>query len=280
MGAALALLSSLFWGAADFMAGELSRRRAAVAVAGAAQIVGLVFMVIVALATGAFTSGIAPTEYLGWAVLASVCGLGGLVAFYTALAAGRMGIVSPIAALGVLVPLAVGLLRGDQPTSVQLLGIILAVVGVVLASGPEISGGAGLRPVLLAGAAALLFGAFMVFVAQGSQASAVLTMTAARANSAVLVLVAAAVTRQVGGLQRADAGRLVSIGVLDVSANLLYGLATAAGLLAVVSVLGSVYPVVTALLAALILHERLLPAQYAGVAFALTGVVAISAGGH
>ena len=280
MGAALALLSSLFWGAADFMAGELSRRRAAVAVAGAAQIVGLVFMVIVALATGAFTAGIAPTEYLVWAVLASLCGLGGLVAFYTALAAGRMGIVSPIAALGVLVPLAVGLLRGDQPTPVQLLGIILAVVGVVLASGPEISGGAGLRPGVLAGAAALLVGGFMVFVAQGSQASAVLTMTAARANSAVLVLVAAAVTRQVGGLQRADAGRLVSIGVLDVSANLLYGLATAAGLLAVVSVLGSVYPVVTALLAALILHERLLPAQYAGVAFALTGVVAISAGGH
>lgn len=279
MGAILALLSSLSWGSADFLAGELSRRRAALAVAGAAQIVGLLVMIVVVLASGEAWRDIDPGLYVLPAMAASVCGLGGLVAFYTALASGRMGIVSPIAALGVLVPLGVGLLRGEQPAPIAILGIVLAVVGVVLASGPEISGGTGLRPVVLAVVAAIGFGCFMVFIAIGAQASTVLTMTAQRTTSVLLVLGAVLVARTVGGLQRSDAPRLAAIGVLDVSANLLFGFATAAGLLAVVSVLGSLYPVVTALLAALLLAERLAPAQYVGVAFALAGVAAISFGG-
>lgn len=278
MGAILALLSSGMWGTADFLAGELSRRRVALAVAGAAQIVGLGFMLVVLLVSGEWSAGVPLGSYLGWAVLASFAGLGGLVAFYTALASGRMGVVSPIAALGVLVPLGVGLFSGEQPGAFQYFGIVLAIVGVVLASGPELSGRAGLRPVLLASLAALLFGLFLVFVAQGSQASAVLTMTAQRATSASLVLIAALAARTLGGLQRADTGRLVVIGLFDVGANLLYGLATTMGLLAIVSVLGSVYPVVTVLLAWIVLRERLLPAQYVGVATALIGVALIAGG--
>jgi drug/metabolite transporter (DMT)-like permease len=279
MGALLALASSGMWGTADFLAGELSRRRAALAVAGAAQIVGLGVMILVVLATGAWIDPPAFGSYAGWALLASLTGLGGLVAFYTALASGRMGIVSPIAALGVLVPLAAGLLSGEQPGAVQMVGILFAVVGVVLASGPEISGGAGLRPVLLAGVAALMFGLFFVFAARGSASDAVLTTTVQRACSTVLVLLMALVARSIGGLQRGDSGRLVVIGLFDVGANLTFGLASTLGLLAVVSVLGSVYPVVTVLLAWWVLKERLMPAQYAGVAAALVGVACIAGGG-
>ena len=278
MGALLALLSSGMWGSADFLAGELSRRRAAIAVAGAAQVVGLAFMLVVLVISGEYAAGVAFGDYAGWAVLASLSGLGGLVAFYTALAAGRMGIVSPIAALGVLVPLAVGLLTGDQPSALQYLGIVLGIVGVVMASGPELSGGAGLRPVLLAGLAALLFGLFLVFVARGSEASAVLTMTAQRTSSATIAVVVALVVGSIGGLRRADAPRLVSIGVLDVGANLTFGLATTFGMLSVIAVLGSLYPVVTVLLAWLVLKERLLPVQYIGVTTALLGVGLISGG--
>lgn len=276
MGALLALLSSLLWGTGDFLAGYLSRKRSAVAVLGGSQVVGLAVMLVIATATGAWSAN--PRYYLGWAALASISGLLGLLAFYTALAGGRMGVVSPIAALGVLVPLAAGLLAGEIPSTVQYLGIVLAIVGVVLASGPEVSGATGARPVLLAAFAALCFGLFLVFVAEGSQESAIMTMTAQRSVTACVVLAAAVVSRGVGGLQTADIGWLVAIGTFDVVANLMFAFATTYGMLAIVSVLGSLYPVVTVVLAWAVLRERLAPAQYVGVAVALVGVAAISAG--
>lgn len=276
MAALLALLSSLLWGTGDFLAGYLSRRRAVAAVLGGSQIVGFGLMLIIATATASW--GADPGGYLGWALGASISGFTGLFAFYTALATGRMGVVSPIAALGVLVPLAAGLIAGEVPSAMQYIGIVLAIVGVVLASGPEISGATGVRPVLLAAFAALCFGLFLTFVAKGAEESAVMTMTAQRGITTVIVLVAALATRGVGGLQRNDIGWLVAIGTFDITANLLFGVATTSGLLSIVSVLGSLYPVVTVILAWAVLRERLAPAQYVGVAVALCGVAAISAG--
>lgn len=278
MGILLALASSAMWGTADFLAGELSRRRAAIAVAGASQMVGLAFMLVALLLSGEYAAGVPLQDYVGWSILASLSGLSGLVVFYTALASGRMGVVSPIASLGVLVPLGVGLLRGESPSGLQNFGIVIAVVGVVLASGPEVSGKVGLRPVLLALLSALMFGLFAVFLANGSQASAVLTLTAQRTTSAVVILAIALVAGSIGGLQRRDLPRLTVIGVFDVGANLAFGIATTLGLLAVIAVLGSIYPVVTVILAWAVLRERLLPVQYVGVAATLVGVALIAAG--
>lgn len=233
-------------------------------------------MIIIATATGSW--GADPAGYLGWAAGASVAGFLGLLAFYTALAGGRMGVVSPIAALGVLVPLGAGLIAGELPTGLQYMGIVLAIVGVVLASGPEISGETGARPVLLAAFAAVCFGLFLVFVARGSEESAVMTMTAQRSVTTVIVMTTALLARSVGGLQRNDIAWLIAIGTFDIVANLVFAIATTQGLLAIVSVLGSLYPVVTVILAWAILRERLAPAQYVGVAVALIGVAAISAG--
>lgn len=276
MAGILALLSSLMWGSADFMGGTLTRKRPAFAVAGSAQIVGLGFMLVVATVTASW--GASGLDYLPWAVLASITGLGGLAAFYQALATGRMAIVSPIASLGVLVPVAAGLRFGDQPSTLQYLGIAVAIIGIVLASGPEIEGEVGLRPVLLAGLAALLFGLVLTFIAIGSQTNVIMTMTAQRVSSTVIVLLVAVAARSIGGLKRADLSILVAVGLLDVGANLTYGIATTLGLLALVAVLGSLYPVVTAVLAWLIHGERLRPLQYFGVALALLGVAGISAG--
>jgi drug/metabolite transporter (DMT)-like permease len=238
--------------------------------------VGLLVMAVVVLATRAWTVGWG--AYVLWAVLASVAGLGGLVMFYTALASGRMGVVSPIAALGVIVPLAVGLFSGEVPTAWQYLGILLAVTGVVLASGPEISGEAGLRPVMLAGAAAVGFGLFYVFVHNGAQESPAMTMFAERVSASLLVLGAMLVSRTKGDLQRGDAGPVLAIGSFDVLANLAYSFAAGMGLLSIVSVLGSLYPVVTVLLAWAILKEKLSPPQYVGIVVAMSGVVMINVG--
>jgi drug/metabolite transporter (DMT)-like permease len=274
----LALTSSLSWGTADFIGGQASKRYPALFVVGVSQAFGLFMMLVVATSAGAWS---APPDYLPWAVLASLSGFTGLALFYAAMATGAVGVVSPITALGGLGPIILGLATGDRPTAVQYVGLVVALVGVVLASGPELGGEAGARPVLLALGATVLFGTALAAIAVGSRTSAVMTMTGMRAVTtavlAVVGLLALARGRRRRIEARADWLRMGVIGVLDVSANLFYGLATIDGVLSLVSVLGSLYPVVTVLLAWQFLGERLRPIQYAGVALALGGVAAIVA---
>ena len=276
MAVILALVSSVMWGSADFLGGTLTRRRAALAVVGGSQLAGLLAMTLVATVLGRWSDDPA---YWGWAVLASVSALLGLIAFYGALARGTMGIVSPIAALGVLVPLVLGFASGDAPTRVQVVGIVLALIGIVAASGPELSGRAGAKTLLLAVFAAAMFGTAFVGIAQGSRTSAVMTIVGMRVTTMLLVVVAAIAARSLGGLQRGDLLSLTGIGILDTGANLCFGIAAGSGFLAIVSVLGSLYPVTTVLLARWVHKERLVAVQYVGVAVSLTGVALISAGG-
>ena len=271
----LALLSSAMWGTADFAGGLLSRRRPAYAVVGASQAIGLVAATVVALAVGGFGE---PRDWLVWAVLAGASGALGLVCFYAALASGTMGVVSPIAALGAIVPVAVGMLSGESPTRLAILGIALALAGAVAASGPELRGDTGARPVLLAAVAGAAFGAALTFLALGAESSPVMTLWGMRATSVAGFALAAAYARNVGGLVVNDLPALAFIGLNDVGANLLFALATQqpGGLVSITSVLASLYPVATVLLAWAILHERLLRIQQVGVATALAGVALVS----
>lgn len=284
MAALLALLSSLLWGSADFLGGVLSRRRPAVLVVGVSQLAGLLVITVVAAAAGAFDD---PTGYVLWAIGAGLAGAVGLTAFYAALASGTMGIVSPIAALGVVVPVVVGLLRGERPGVLQLVGITIAVAGVVLASGPELSGQAGARPLLLAVVAAVGFGLALLFIADGSRSSTLMTLVTMRATSVAVLGVVLSVLARRARRTSADSGFLLDarevglvaiVGIGDVSANLTFGLASTKGLVSVVAVLGSLYPVVTVLLARFVLAERLGRVQVAGVAGALAGVALIGVG--
>ena len=290
MYALLALFSSLLWGSADFFGGRLARSLPPRVVVLATQTCGLILVLLVAVLVGSVTDD---PGYLGWAVLAALAGTIGLVAFYAALAAGKVGVVSPVAALGVLVPLGVGLLRGDAPGRAQVVGIVLAVGGIVLASGPELSGGAGRRPLLLAVVSAAGFGVALLFIAYGSSHSAVMTLVTMRACSvlglALLVGRAALVPFRgpVGwprGAERAPAtparglALIAAVGCGDVGANLAFGVASTHGLVSLTAVLGSLYPVATVLLARGLDHERLAAVQQAGVTAALAGVVLIGAG--
>lgn len=275
MAAVLALLSSVVWGTADFIGGTLSRRRPAVAVLGGSQPFGLIAAVLSAAALGQWGG---QRGALVNGAVAGVFGLAGLIAFYTALSTGRMGIVSPISSLGVLIPLGIGLVTGDHPSPWQLIGVLVAVVGVVLASGPELSGGAPARPVILAAMAALFFGCGIYFMAAGGRANPAMTVVMMRVVQ-VLILAAVAVRAgSLGGLRPSDAPMLAITGVFDALANVLYTSAASLGMLSLVSVLGSLFPVVTVVLAWRFHHERLLAAQYAGIAATVAGVVAITAG--
>jgi drug/metabolite transporter (DMT)-like permease len=262
------------WGIADFMGGNLTKRYPVRSVVWLSQVAGLTAISLVGFVQGFEFSA----QVLLWGSIASITGYIGLMAFYKALSIGMMGIVSPIAALGVLVPLGLGLFKGDVLTGLQFMGIVLAVIGIVLASGPEVSGLASAKPVWLALLAALGFGLCLAAIAEGSSYDALSTMTVMRIQTVSLGALLWLRTRDQLHFAKNDRLPLITIGIFDIGANLAFGLATTGTYLSLVSVLGSVYPVFTVLLAWWILKERLLSVQYVGVLLALVGVGAIAGG--
>jgi drug/metabolite transporter (DMT)-like permease len=211
-------------------------------------------------------------------IIAGALGLLGLVGFYTALATGQMGIVAPISSLSAVVPVTIGLAQGERPGTMQVTGIVIALIGVVLASGPELKGEVDPRPVFLAFFAAVTFGFCVYFMAKGGQINPTMTITAMRATQVILVLILALAFMSIGGLIKKDIPLLATIGVTDAGANILFAFAASLGLLSVVAVLGSLYPIVTVLLAWWIHKERLIPVQYLGIVVTFSGVALIAVG--
>jgi drug/metabolite transporter (DMT)-like permease len=273
-GPLLALASALAYGVADFAGGMLSRRRPAVAVVGVSQACSLVALVVIVAVVGLPGNA----HWLPWSILAGVAGATGLTCFYRALAYGTVGVVSPISALGVALPVIVGLAGGEQPAGVQLAGLVLALVGAVLASGPELRGEHHVKSqaVWFAVAAAVGFGLALLAIARGSAYSPLMTMTGMRATSVTGFAILALVTRSVGGIRPRELPALAALGLADIGANLLIGVATTLALLSVSAVLSALYPVVTVALAAVILHERMRPIQVMGTILALVGVLLIA----
>ncbi len=283
MSALLALLASALWGTSDFLGGTASRRLPVLSVLGVSQLSALLLLTPLALALGALSTDRA---YVLPAVLAGLVGAAALVAFYRALATGTMGVVAPIASLGVVVPVGAGIVAGERPSLLQVVGIVVAVAGVVLASGPELSvgGSSGLRPLLLAGVAALGFGTVFVLIAAGSEqggtnAVVMVVLTMRLTTVAVLTVALLALARRRGvesGVRRRDLPVLVTIGLFDVGANSAFALAAQGDLIAVSSVLASLYPIVTVLLARQVHAERLARIQLVGVGAALAGVLVLA----
>jgi drug/metabolite transporter (DMT)-like permease len=220
-----------------------------------------------------------PLPKLALAAGAGVGGALGLAALYRGMAVGAMGIVAPISGLSPVVPLVVGLASGERPSELQLTGIAVALTGVLLvsrepsATGSRRAAGAGLALVAAAG-----FGLYFVLLDGAADASVPWSVTTARATAAALALLAAlgagAALRPPARLLPA----LASVGLADVAANAFFGLATTRGLLSVVSVLASLYPVVTVVLARVLIGERLGALQRVGGGAALAGAALIVAG--
>jgi drug/metabolite transporter (DMT)-like permease len=279
MASLLALLSSALWGTADFFGGKLSKKYPALVVLGAQQFFGFLTGVVLVLATGAWSAQAwGAGGYLLPGIAAGFAGYGGLICLYAGLSTGRMGVVSPISSLSAVIPLGYALFyKGDQLSLILTIGVVLATVGGFLASGPEVSQGLPLKPVLLAVGAAVFFGTALIFMAIGSQASALMTMTTMRTSTLMVGLFILFKYRHSQRFTHKEIPVLVFIGVADFAANLLLGVATTKGLVSLAMVLGSLYPIATALLAYQFLHERLHKVQYVGIASAVIGVALISA---
>lgn len=284
MGAVLATLSSLLWGTGDFLGGTLSRRVHPVAVIRSAHAMAAVVLVGVVTGTGEWGR----TGAIGWGIVAGIVGSSGLGLFYAALSRGTMGVVAPIAGTGVVVPVVVGLLQGDEPGAVALVGIAVTVVGVVLVSGPErgsvddpagppVERGPG--PVVLAMMAAVCFGSGQVLIAEGSDHSVAMTIFSMRTSTVVLgTVLLLTVLRGVARPEPSDRRTTATIAVTDTSAMATFSLATTMGALSISAVLASLYPAVTAVLAWRVHGERLRRIQVAGAVATLAGVALIALG--
>ncbi|MFB7258931.1 EamA family transporter [Streptomyces nojiriensis] len=288
MTAFFALATAVLWGLADFGGGLLTRRIPALTVVVVSQVVAVVVLGAVVLGTGAWREA---GPQLWFAVGAGLVGPVAMLSFYKALALGPMGVVSPLGSLGVVVPVTAGLILGERPGLGQFAGIAVAVVGIVLAGGPELRGAPVQRQaVVLTLVAAFGFGAVMALIAEASSTvtGLFLALFVQRVTN-VAVGGAALWTQTRRGIPALPAGAgpkllwgllpaLAFVGLADVAANGTYSIAAQNGPVTMAAVLSSLYPVITALAAFAVLKERLRTVQAAGAGLALAGTVLLAAG--
>jgi drug/metabolite transporter (DMT)-like permease len=278
LAALLALGASLSWGLGDFLGGVKARVLPSLVVLAVSQPFGLAALGIAVAARG---TGI-PGNEVAWAALAALFGTVGLFAFYRGMAAGAISVVAPIAAVAAGIPVIWGVVvSGDHVTGLQGIGFVAALGGSVAASlelRPErtqIAAGVG-----WAALAMLAFGAYFVPMHAASTQDWLWPAFLFRCTSVTLVWAVVLARRARPRGLRGHWPGLVAIGFLDTGGNALFAAASSShGLLSVVSVLASLYPVVTVLLARLVLGERVQRTQDVGVLVTLAGVVLITTGG-
>lgn len=273
MAVLLALCSATTYGVGDFLGGLAAKRAAATAVLLWSHVVGLGLV----LATTTVVSGTATTRDLALGALGGLGGALGVGLLYQALSIGPMSAVAPVTALlAAAVPVVAGYLQGERPGATALLGMAGALAAIVLVSA---EGGGSMRPsdlraVVLALGAGLGFGLFFVALSYTGDDSGLWPLVGARGAS-VAVVGALALSRRVDAAVPPGDPRLLAAGAgaLDVAANVLYLLAIREGLLSVVSVLSSLYPASTVVLAWVILRERFAPLQRVGLVLAVPAAI-------
>jgi uncharacterized membrane protein len=271
----LGLASSVFLGAGDFGGGWTSRRAPVLGVSLVVQIVGLAVMLTAAVL---FREAFPEPSSAALALVAGVLGVAGIVALYHGLAVGRMGVVAPVTGvLAAIVPVAAGFVLQGVPEPPVWAGIGIAIVAVVLvsrAAGVE-GGRSGLEFAVAAGLAIGLFTVFLGLIPEGS----VLWPLALVKLSALSVLsVAIVVARRAWRVPRPVLPAAVGVGAFDMLGNGLFLLAAQVGGLAVASILTSLYPVTTVILAAVLLKERVTRSHVVGIVAAAVAIVLIGAG--
>jgi len=270
-GAPAALLASLLWVTADFLAGRASRAHPAVLVALVGQAAGLIALTLILLIRGVDAESLIP------GALSGVVGSVAILAFYRALALGTMSVIAPIVATSAVVPVLAGvLIDGERPSALQWTGMAIALAGVTLASREPAHTKAidARKAIQLAIVAAVFIGLALVFLGRAAEHDSLGGVAAARVVGVVILGVLA--WRVTARAPLKELPKLGAIGLLDTGANTAFAIATTGGLLSLVAVLGGLFPVVTVALAYVFLHERLVPIQRVGVLLALAGIPLIS----
>ena len=271
---ALALSASLTWGFADFFGPLKGRTLGALRVLVYVQLGGLVVIALIVAIRG---KGPADLGAL-YAIPAATSGTLGLYAYYRGMAVGAMSIVAPIAGISAGIPVIFGIITGDRPSPWQWLGIAAALGGVFLASIEPGRGGRVAAGVGLALLAAIGFGGYFPPMHEAGIADFWWASLIFRMTSTSIILAAVAIRRPSLAVAPIQVPVLALIGIGDMLGNLLFAAASTSGLVSITSVLASLYPIVTVMLARLVLKERVARSQEVGIALTLAGVALISAG--
>ena len=271
----LALGASLAWGFGDFGGGLSSRRSPVFGVVLVVQAGGAALMLALALLRRDPPPAIGTVEI---AIACGVIGAGAILALYHALAVGRMGVVAPVAAvLGASIPVLVGFVLLGPPSGSVMVGIVLGVVAVVLVSRVPAPGGrrSGIEWAILAG---VLIGIFNVLVSRFPGGEVVWPLAIVRLTATLVVALVALVGRRPWRVPRVALPLAAAVAVADVMGNALYIAATHTGRLDVAAVVSSLFPVITVVLAILVLRERMTRSHAVGIAAAAGAVALIVAG--
>ena len=274
--AALALGSSVAWGASDFLAGTRARRMAVLAVLLLSQCTSAAIVLALTVIDGA------PPPAAGHLLFAAAAGVTDgamLFCLYRAMAIGNMGVVAPLAGCGAIVPLAVTVAIGDGLSALQLAGIAVALCGTMIAARETAPGPAATALIAGAGlalAASLFDGVSILAMDAAADGGAIWAVLVDRLAAVALLAGVAAHARVRIRAGRRDATALAAIGGLDIVAQLLFAFALTRGHVGVVAALGTLYPVTTVLLAGTLLRERPDRTKRVGVGACLAGVVMLS----
>lgn len=306
---ALALGSSACYGVSNFLGPQLARRHTLVAVLILSQCAALLACALYLAADGGRAL---PSPDAWLALLAGLGNAGGLIGFYKAAELGPLSVAAPIGAVGAVIPVVWGLTSGETLRAPQAAGVLLAMGGAALAARRpriEVDGGfaASLdgdpasaldrdaeggaddhRPyeghhnhanprasVLWAAGSAVAFGVFLTALPAATAHGRAWALFDARLAMVVLLVIWAGRGLTAIRLRRSSA-MLAVPGLLLVTGTLMYTTAADRGELSLVSVLGSLFPIVTVGLGVALLEERLSRTQALGVAAALTGIMLIA----
>jgi drug/metabolite transporter (DMT)-like permease len=276
MTALLSLLSALLYGVADFSGGFASRKNSVFSVMVLSQAAGLLVALVAAPLLG---PNLPRATDLLWGLAGGFSGVLGLGALYRGLAEHRAAIVSPVAALvGAIVPAAFGALLGEKPSTLALIGASLCLPAILLLSYErgEDRDRAKLRQSFLHGlVAGLGFGCFFIAISRSSSGSGLWPLLAARLASISATMVVAALSRKRLVVARGDRPITLFAGAADMGANILFLLASRTGLLIIVTLITSLFPAPTVILARIFQGQRISPARAAGIGLALAGVALI-----
>jgi drug/metabolite transporter (DMT)-like permease len=254
----------------------MSRRAPLLGVVAVTQVVGMVVALAIAIARG---EPVPAGLDLVWSVGAGACGVVGMTSLYRGLAVGRMGVVAPsTGVIGAVVPVLAGFALEGVPTAATVAGIGVALVGVVLvtrAPGRSSDGPSGFEWALIAGIA---IGGFNICIGQISNAGQFGPLVVLRLVQSMILVTLIVAWRQPWRIHPGDLAKLSVIGVLDMLGNVAFISAAQVGALAVATILASLYPVTTVLLALSLLHEKVTRSHVAGIALTVTAIALIGIG--
>jgi drug/metabolite transporter (DMT)-like permease len=270
----LGLASAISWGAGDFSGGLASKRTSAYSVVALSQFVSMVLLI--------FAAFLLPEENISTqdiilGALAGVCAATGLVALYSGLAHGKMGVVAPVTAVvAAIVPVIFSIFLEGLPQPQQILGFGVALISIWLISRTDQNSRFQLGDLKLPIFAGIGFGLFFILIERVSDNAIWWPLVSARITSICLVLVAAILTQKLEVLNAVQLPIIALAGIFDTGGNVFYALATRFGRLDIAAILSSLYPAATVILAWIILKERLTLYQWLGVVMVLLAVLLIT----